>query len=64
MLCIEIQISSSSSAQQEQIVRQIGEVVSNAGFSVDRSEFTPTSTVQAELAAVETSRATIKTFEG
>lgn len=62
-IAIEIQIRSSNPGQQQEIVSRIHDLVSNNGFCVDRSTYTPSVEVQAELAAVETSRATVKVFE-
>jgi hypothetical protein len=62
-LAIELQINSSSPAQQHEIINRVVALVQNNGFTVDQSSYTPSVEVQGQLAVVETSRATIKTYE-
>lgn len=62
-LCMEIQVASSSEDQQHELLNRVRDAVRNLGFSIDESTYTPEAAVLAELAAVETSRATVKTYE-
>lgn len=63
-LCIEIQISSSSNGQQDQLLGKIRDAITGLGFRVDQQSYTPSSETQSELGDVETGHCTIKTYEG
>jgi len=60
-MCIELQIQGSS-YQHAELLLAVKNAVNGLGYTVDRKEFTPSAETLAELAAVESGRATIKTY--
>lgn len=63
MICIEVQIQSSSQPQQNELKNRIIALVQGNGFTVDVATYTPEAGTLAELAAVAQSRASLKIYE-
>lgn len=62
-MVVEVQIQSSSSVQQQEIIDRVRDVVRNVGFSVDQSSYTPSEGTLSELGSVAAGRATVRVYE-